>query len=546
MYYATTAKLAFQGNQLMMKTLTRIKNKLFIDPITKRYIELNKNRYPQNFPVDFGSVVLVDLYDDYLSTHLYAKVINLLAKKHRARIEAFYFPRTSLGKLGGNFRRRLYSVYKSFGVKGMLSYDGSKAYIPAARAYAKQTVAALKTKDDVVEIRLEGIKIGDLIYQSYLRNQRETLNLDECKHDLELLLIDAYCIFKNSEDYFKKNSVRAVLISHTMFIHYGIMLRFASSRNIPAYRIVNLGWRKSEGTALMRVDPTHNFSAWPYWTYKTEFAKLPSAAQEQARKEGESYLSAWLSGESTKIGGMSILKGKNSWTKPVKPTPVFEKNSKTKCLILMNSFYDGPHYFRAMLFPDLWEWMMFTLTEASKTDFDWYFKPHPMSIQKNFEVNEQIKKMFPKVRFIPKDTSNYQIVDEGVNAIFSVFGSSLHEYPHFDVPAVSAGESFPLNYDFYIKPKSREEYVWMIHNADKLKVENKEQMGEFAYMHYSYFLRKNRERARPFPDTIEDFFMNDCGASAVTPKILDFIMKHESEERNKKLDCYLEEFFSEN
>jgi|GEM_PF-5555707 len=532
----------------LVKKVISAKNRagarLWNDSATRAYIRRNQEKYPQDYPKNAGAIVLIDLFEEYLSVHTYAQVGNFLARKHRARMEYFYFAQSSMKKLGW-FHRRLKAVFRSFGVQGGLTLSGTKRFKVEAEDYARTTISGLKSKNDVVAIKLKGIRIGDLVYQTCLCNQHETIDLADHSGSLFTALRDAFLMHKACELYFDKHDVKSVIVSHTVYTQYGIITRVAARRNVPVYRIVTMGWRKDEEISLMRVDPENNFMMWPYWKYHEIFSRFTAEEQEARRIEGKACLEAWLEGKSTRLGGTSILKGRNSWMASG-AQPALEPGPRPKIVVLMNSFYDGPHVFRNMLFPDLWEWILYTLAKAADTPFDWYVKPHPLSIPRNYVLNEELKRRFPKVKFLSQDASNRQIVEEGAAAIFSVFGSAIHEFPYFNVPVVAAGDSFPANYDFYLKPASLEEYERCIANADKLKVNIvRSELEEFTYMNYLHFYRNNRHKARPLPDDVEKFLFDKCAGLSSNPRLLAYLLENESKDRDDRMRSYMSDFFSE-
>ena len=60
-------------------------------------------------------------------------------------------------------------IYESFGAPLGLSITDTEAFRGLAEQQAGEIFAGLKTKWDVVNIAVDGVPIGDLIYDTYLR-----------------------------------------------------------------------------------------------------------------------------------------------------------------------------------------------------------------------------------------------------------------------------------------------------------------------------------------------------------------------------------------
>ncbi|HEY1037872.1 MAG TPA: hypothetical protein VGF30_00625, partial [Bacteroidia bacterium] len=144
-------------------------------PIQNEFISKLK-RYKTNWDANKKNVVLAQSVSDYEMCIKIAAVAAKLAKDQNANIgiysaEYFQQPKSSSGKYlsSSRFKTNLDKIYLSFADKVL--YRNNDLYSDQAKVSSLTTeiIKGLKTKMDVINIHIEDIKIGDLIYDTYLR-----------------------------------------------------------------------------------------------------------------------------------------------------------------------------------------------------------------------------------------------------------------------------------------------------------------------------------------------------------------------------------------
>jgi hypothetical protein len=168
--------------------------------------------------------------------------------------------------------------------------------------------------------------------------------------------------------------------------------------------------------------------------------------------------------------------------------------SKTKVLIATHLFSDTPHVNGKLLFPDVYDWLIFLLNLSEKTDYLWFIKTHPDIDKLQFDNSSSIIKnllqKYPNVVLLDPHTSHHYIINNiKISAVFTMYGSVAHEYPYFNIPVVNASLNNPhINNKFCIHPKNISELKKIILNISKLKFKvNITELIEFYYMHKIYF-----------------------------------------------------------
>lgn len=125
---------------------------------------------------------------------------------------------------------------------------------------------------------------------------------------------------------------------------------------------------------------------------------------------------------------------------------------------------------------------------SKKTNYDWYIKNHPSSIQKTNDILNHFLKDKPEFKLIDSNVSHAQLINEGINCVLTVHGSIAWEYAYNEIPVINASVNNPHSgYNFNLHAKSLEEYEEMILNFEKYKINyDKKNIYEFYFMNNLY------------------------------------------------------------
>ncbi len=507
----------------------------FPDPDTKAFMQHNRKKYRRRSAKNSEGVVLIGQYNWNPSIYNYSLVSNYIADRLNARIETFEF-RESRDPMAE-------AIFASFGARQSLNWGDAEKFTEKAEKLTSDIFKQLKTKWDVLNIQFEGFPVGDLIYDTYLRYYiQATVDLKDTR--LRELTVEAAKIFFAAREYFAKNKVVAVLPDHTVYTKCGIISRLALLQNTPVYLLpyhpsFYLLSLDPDLSAGMR-NPTKRF---PYYRYRELFEQLSEEEKTAGREKARKHLDERLSG---KID-TGVLVGRSAYGAKSEER-ILADTPKPKILILLHDFCDSVHSFRRMLFPDFYDWANFLFAEASKTDFEWYAKPHPNSLTSeaknvlNNDVIAELSRKYPKVKILDAGVSNRQLVDEGICTAFTVHGTAGHEFASMGVTVVNAGDNLHVAFDFNITPPTVEEYTKCIQNAGHLNhTVDRQQVEEFYYMHYFYFRDNNKADVNPIDEEwrgAKDFFKISAKPSALT-----YFIKTETPEKLRKLKEYLDRCF---
>ena len=450
---------------------------LFMDEHSKRFVLNNtviwKNSKKYN---DIHSEILCELNEMHSAIISYSYLCNLLAKKHNAKIVAFSATIKSPFKsfLSSLISSKLKKIYKSFNVSKFVVIRISNKYEQEANLIFERVYPKLKRKKDVEDIEVEGIHIGDLIYDDYLRTERvPTIDLLDKKFILSLKKsIKVYVFWKS---YLTEHDVRAINISHCVY-NLAIPLRIAISKNIPVYQL--------NATHAYRLTEKNPIAYNDFLYYPDQFRSLSKIEQARGIEKAKQRLELRFSGEI----GVDMAYSKKSAYSSVKGDCVLRESDKIKVLIATHCFFDSPHTYGINIFTDFYEWLSFLGKVSEKTDYDWYIKTHPDYLPGNEEILNKFLEKYPKFTLIPSDISHKQIIKEGINYALTVYGTIGFEYAALGVPVITASICNPtISYNFNIHPKTIDQYMAVLMDLESQEIAiDKNEVYEYYYMRFIY------------------------------------------------------------
>ena len=348
---------------------------------------------------------------------------------------------------------KIKKIYKSFGINKTLNpnIDG---YQSLAHHLTEKLMFEINSKTDLVNLIVDDISFGDLIYDQYLAvYQTPTIELKSEK--LRKILFDFSILYYYWKNLFSKKNIKALVVGHACYF-LGMPARIAIYYDIPVY-LVNL--HNVYFLSKHNLFPNNEFH-----NYKKDFEKFDFDTKKKAQLEGKERLKLIFEGR-TDVDQPYIKNSAYSETKIDKR--VIENKRKVKVLIASHSFYDSPNGLGKNLFPDFYEWLEFIGRLSNKTDYEWYIKTHPGIGSRDTKTINDFVSRYKKIVLIPNKTSHHQLIDEGINIVLTVYGSIGLEYAAKNITVINASQNNPhISFDFNIHPKSKEELKNIILNLD--------------------------------------------------------------------------------
>ncbi len=476
-------------------------------------------------------VVLFEL-NTMQSAHIaYSHLANTLAEEHQAQIKAY-----SPG-LTDNWQRRLFfaiekmakrnewGVYRSFGADSIFAISPTAAHMAKACAIYADIIGRLRTKADVEALTIDGVWIGDLVYDTFLMGFRKpTIDLDA--EEFRTFLRQCLEVFAFWQDYFETHDVRAVNVSHCVYT-LAIPLRMALQRGVEAYQ--------ANVTHVYRMRPDNMFAYNDYVYFPERFAALPPAMQEAGLAEAKRRIEKRFAG----AVGVDMHYSTKSAYGSSRHVRLLRESPRKKILIATHCFFDSPHSYGNNIFPDFYEWLDFLGQITEVTDYDWYIKTHPDYLPGTKEIIDTFVARYPKFTLLPSDASHHQIIAEGIDCALTSYGTIAFEYAALGVPVINASQNNPhIAYDFNVHARDVEHYRALLADLPNLKL-NIDIRKVYEY----YFMRYIFNTQDMFFDSYNGA-VEDLGgyAQQFTPAAYDRWLKEWSPEKHEKVSTALRAF----
>jgi hypothetical protein len=367
--------------------------------------------------------------------------------------------------------RKWTKLYHAAGVNSVSKVD-HVGFLTRLRFYLRafKIWRTLKSKDDLINLSIDGIYCGDLIYDTYLRYRvRPTVNVQSIS--VLYFIHSALCVLAFSEK-MARNKARIVSFfsSYSTYIQHGIPVRVFLKHGIPVYTSGNFQqlFKKLSTTDVFHTK-THKEYAQDFKTLDQQKEKIELGLNMLEKKFNGTIDSATVYMKQSAYGG----------------SPVTDVKLDFDGVVFLHDFYDSPHIYSWMLFPDFYEWVECTFAIIEKYNLNVGVKPHPNQVVESSQAIDELKRKYPSLKWIDPKTTNSQILNSGIKFGVSVYGTILHELSYHGITPICAGDNPHASFNFIQTPKSIKEYEEMIVNAKNLNLpaDYREQVAAFYYMH---------------------------------------------------------------
>lgn len=442
-------------NMSLKKIYSAVKNRLksrfrqyVISPLEKQFIRHNQQIWKDLAHTGVEGDILMESNSVASTLIALSYFGNVLAQHFNAAIRAYTWAAEA------TFPRSIRKILHSMNAD-LFFMDIRPEQSREAEQIFRNLYPTLQTKRDVEMFRIDGIILGDLFYDSYLKKfVRPTVDIacEEFKSFLKTA-IEHYVYWR---DYFDGRSVKAVIVSHCVYFQYATPLRIAVARGIPAYQV--------NATHVYRITETHNMRAYvDFMDYPEMFSRLSDQEKQSGLAEAARRIERRFSGEV----GVDMHYSSRSAYRPEYKERVIEPSVRLKILIAPHCFFDAPHAYGWNIFPDLYEWFVFLGEISKKTDYDWYIKTHPDTDPHNQVIIRELMERYPRFRLLPSDTSHHQLLKEGIDAALTIYGTIGFEYAALGKKVVTASRCNPyVRYNFTLNPQTPDELESVLMNLE--------------------------------------------------------------------------------
>ena len=365
--------------------------------------------------------------------------------------------------------RKWKRLYHAIGARRFVTLRPSVSVRRANWQEAGRIWQGLTSKDDVLAIMLNGTPCGDLIYDTYLRYRIQP-TVDLADPFLRRLIAQALDAQHAIRAHLKEGRFERFFTNYSSYIQHGIPVREALRAGVEVFACGNL---TQVYKRLTLEDWLHTEA---HWHYGERFAAL--ADKDTARATAEAELQKRFAGaidRATAYMKSSAYAANASGALP----------AGVEGVVYLHDFFDSPHCYRSMVFPDYDAWARFTAKTIVEHNLPIAIKPHPNQLPESALVVQKLKAEFPSVTFLDPKLPNNIIFKAGIKCGISIYGTVLSELAYHGIAALAAGDNPHVDFDICIDATSVEDYREKLIGFRDLKApaNAKEQVLEFYYTH---------------------------------------------------------------
>lgn len=420
-------------------------------------------------------LIEVNLLRDCHITNSY--IANILSKIFQAQIYGYTLKFNNFFnffayKLKKFLNIDYFKIYKSFNIVKFIYYKKNFFYLANL---ANKIFDKIKKKEDIFNIKIYSVLVGDLIYDGYLRKYNYA-TIDIKNKNFKYYLLNFVQIFDYWHNFIRSNPVKAIIVSDTAY-EMGIFSKIAFHLNIPVF--------VSNPLRILRLSK-QNPNLFEMKYYKRDFNKYKEREKKYITKIGKKYVKKRFLGEKTIEHVVSNLPKINLFTKSENVQKKILSNlNKTKCLIAAHHFSDAPNAWGRLLFSDFFDWLEFVGKGSKNLGYEFYLRFHPLDESSNRKFADYFVKKY-NFKLIPSHISHTQLIKEGIDLVLTGFGTIGFEYAYHKIPVINASLNNPhICYNFNIHPKNKKEYMHALRNFKNYKLNfDKTQLYQYYYMRY--------------------------------------------------------------
>ncbi len=494
----------------------------------------------------FKARVAVEGVEDPLFVGLFAVIINSLREKRAIEVDVLQ-TRSINGAIGYGVKStlarhwivaRLFNdqwarVYRS--LIGKVVYRSQPLFWRFFRSKDRKDAvklwAEMKISKTPENLRYRSIQIGDLVIDSYLRFRPSPIFK---VHDPFVLMVIQQAVreVRLANQYFAEKKPKVYLSSYSTYIEHGIPVRAAVFNGVAVRVYGNIG---GVGKKLSVNDTFHTPDTSKYRKY---FDEKAVAEKSKALCLAESHLLHRLS------GGIDVA---TSYMRTSAYIPSGEEvpNVAGAVVVFLHDFYDSPHVYHDLVFPDFWTWICFTIQTLCEAGIPFWLKPHPNQISLSAGALGELQKKFPKVRFISQKITNSELVSAGMICGVTVYGTIAHELAYLGVPSIACARHPHASFDFCRTAQNVDDYRRMLETPTVFPIDRDEMRRQalaFYYMHNLYGAPDEIELRSTFVN-----YIKSCSADKQEPAdVANYLIKLKGltawrchlAEIQKDIDCH--------
>jgi hypothetical protein len=415
-----------------------------------------------------GTVVLVEAVEDHYYLALLAHVVAGLAAERTIETQQL----VSRSLRPGSTRSVLQAVkslcfYNAFTdwkwIRLYAAFCGRVAYRSASPLMSRSCLddflearriwSKLESMESLLSLKISEIAVGDLIYDTYLRF-KPAATVDLKSRYLRIVIWQALRDLRAARAYMSAAKPKIFLTSYSTYIQHGIAVRVALAAGVKVFAFGNF---QEFYKQLHVTDWVHTRNP---DGYRAGFARLENPASKLV--DAEKSLAARLSG--TNDAATAYMR-RSAYEGSAAALP---EGLSGALVLFLHDFFDSPHCYRWMLFPDFLVWTRLTLNLARREHIKIFVKPHPNQVADSKSIVGRLMSEYPEAKWLSTSVSNVQLTAAGIACAVTIYGTVAHEMAYLGVPSIAAGHNPHVGFSFCHTAQNRDEYDRLILNYRNL------------------------------------------------------------------------------
>lgn len=429
--------------------------------------------------LDRRPLVLVELVHHGHKDRLRPAVAELYRTRYSARLRAYQsvdLPQSSKAR----FNARLCFLLRRFragSTEAKYARDGISILLVPARGRRLNKRGEKSFPSSLAELEdfsIEGILIGDLIYDLYCKHHR-LASPDIESQNFRNYFLESVAIFDYWMRYFDRRNVIAVLGSAVY--RQGIVARIAIHRGVKVLT--------GDDTILESLS-RENFYSTRIWRFYPElFRALGPSERAKGTADAASQFEKLLSGRSSKLPYPGYEVG-NSFQSEKLSIPRVALGSRG-IVILTHDVFDSTHVWGKNFHTDYFQWLKAVCELSREVEAEWFVKNHPVEPPEATSIVSRLLESYPHITLLPPSTNPHEMKRAGIDIGLTVNGTVAAEYPKLGISIINCSDNTPhRRYSFSSHPASIVEYESLLRGLPPPQPVNLTEVLEYRFMRWSF------------------------------------------------------------
>jgi len=362
-------------------------------------------------------------------------------------------------------------IFNSYGIKNFIDIKSHRFNI---FIILKAAIATLKVYigfsnfDMFINYKLNDIKIGDLIYDTYIKQDNRYSKLELWSLSFFKELMKSHFKFYLYTHFIEKYNFKYIVLSHNCYVAGGMLARIGSKHG-----------SKVLASASTKVKCYHNYNDIFTSIVTPSKGIIKHIINKHLYKKTDELLKERFAGDIDQQGAINAYKNKKKYSSKELCKKLSLNPSYPTVFIISHVFSDGPHAYGNILFRDYYQWFIETIKFINNIrNINWVVKPHPGAYAHNEagQVEQLVRELkLNNIHLAPSDLSTACVFNIS-KTIITVAGTVGFEAAAFGIKPIIAGEAPYSDFGIACEPKNKVEYFSILKNINSISSLNEKEI----------------------------------------------------------------------